>query len=161
MFIGTFFVIIETAKFQVFLKHVYVESNGRRPRARDSLEPDWLLSYKKKQKERRESQEKSDTVAIQQSIEGAAYGRPIVPKFTGGGTYTVTLPSGSSAGEQGKVAWVAITSSTSPAWKTMTPTRPVEHALPTGNVPSARSSPAVRYGYTQFTSCLHIIISFL
>lgn len=118
------------------------------------MEPDWLINYKKKQKERRESQEKSEALAVQQSIEGAAYGRPIVPKFTGG-TYAVALPSVSSAGERGKVAWVAITSSTSP-WKALTPPRPVEdvrkgeHALPTGNVTSARSSPAVRYGYTDF-----------
>lgn len=125
-----------------------VESNGRRLRPRDSVEPDWLINYKKKQKERRESQEKSEALAIQQSIESAAYGRPIVPKLTTG-TYTVALPSNTTAGERGKVAWLAITSSANP-WSAavITPKQPVEdvckgeHALPASNVTSARSSPA-------------------
>lgn len=112
------------------------------------MEPDWLVNYKKKQKERRESQEKSEALAIQQSIESASYGRPIVPKLTRG-TYTVALPSNTTAGEQGQVAWVAITSS---PWSAavVTPKQPVEdvckgeHAPPASNVTSARSSPAVR-----------------
>ena len=131
-------------------KLLSLESNGRRVRVRDSLEPDWLINYKKKQKERRDRQEKSEAVIVQQSIESAAYGRPIVPKLSGG-AYTVALPSGSSASDRGQVVWLTITSSTSP-WKAVTPAQPVEdvcereNALPAGNVTSARLSPAVRYG---------------
>lgn len=113
------------------------------------MEPDWLINYKKKQKERRDSQEKSEALVVQQSIESAAYGRPIVPKLSGG-AYTVALPSGSSPSDRGQVAWVTITSSTNP-WKAVTPAQPVEdvcereNTFPAGNIASARSSPAVRY----------------
>ena len=114
------------------------------------MEPDWLISYKKRQKERRESQEKSEAQAVQQSIESAAYGRPIAPKFNGGAC-AVAIPSGTSAGEQGTVTWVAIASSTSP-WKAVsTAAQPVEivrdgeNTLTANNVSSARSSPVRRY----------------
>ena len=116
------------------------------------MEPDWLKTYKKRQKERRESQEKREAIAVQQSIDSAAYGRPIAPKLSGGAC-TVALPSGSgSAVEQGTVTWVAIASGTSP-WKAVTAPQTVgvvgevENActLTAGNVTSARSSPVSRY----------------
>ena len=131
-----------------FLRIFLAEANGRRPRGREPVEPDWLINFKKKQKERRESQEKKEAQAFQQSLESAAYGRPIAPKFSGG-TCTVTLPTGSPAGEQRKVAWVAVPTSVSP-WKAVTPLKPAEdvckgeNALPETNVTSARTSPVAR-----------------
>ena len=108
-----------------------------------------MIKYKKKQKERRDSQQKSQLVVVQQSIESPSYSRPIVPKLSGG-AYTVALPSGSSPSDRGQVAWVTITSSASP-WKALTPAQVVEdvcereNTLTAGNLASVRSSPTVRY----------------
>ena len=121
-------------------------------RVRESPEPDWLINYKKKQKERRDSQEKSKPVVVsvvKRSIESPSYSRPIVPKLSGG-AYTVTLPTGSSSSDRGQVTWVTITSSANP-WKALTPVQPAEdvcereNTLVAGNVTSVRSSPTVRY----------------
>ena len=130
-----------------------VESNGRRVRGRDAVEPDWLVNYKKKQKERRDSQERNQPFVFQQSIESSSYSRPIVPKLSGG-AYTVSLPSGPSPSDRGQVAWVTITSSES-TWKALTPTQVVKDAcerdntLIAGNMPSVRSAPTVRYVWTH------------
>lgn len=120
------------------------EPSSRRPRGRESVEPEWLINYKKKQKERRENQERMEALAIQQSLEGAAYGRPIAPKLTGG-TCALALPTVSSAGEQRKVTWVAIPKSISP-WNVVKPLEDVSKGgivLPKTNVTSARTSPDV------------------
>ena len=113
-------------------------------------EPEWLINYKKKQKERRDNQEKSNPVVIQRGIvKSPSYNRPIVPKLSAG-AYTVALTTGSAPSDQGQVAWVTITSSASP-WKTLTPAQPVEdvceqeNTLVAGNVASVQSSPTVRY----------------
>lgn len=138
----------ERSQFYILLTF-FVESNGRRVRGRDAVEPDWLINYKKKQKERRDSQERNQAFVFQQSIESSSYSRPIVPKLSGG-AYTVALPSGSSPSDRGQVAWVTITSSQS-TWKALTPTQVVEDAcerdntLLAGNMPSVRSAPTVRY----------------
>lgn len=134
-------------------KRFSVESNGRRVRGRDAVEPDWLVNYKKKQKERRDSQERNQPFVFQQSIESSSYSRPIVPKLSGG-AYTVALPSGPSPSDRGQVAWVTITSSES-TWKALTPTQVVKDAcerdntLIAGNMPSVRSAPTVRYVWTH------------
>lgn len=138
----------ERSQFYILLTF-FVESNGRRVRGRDAVEPDWLINYKKKQKERRDSQERNQAFVFQQSIESSSYSRPIVPKLSGG-AYTVALPSGSSPSDRGQVAWVTITSSQS-TWKALTPTQVVEDAcerdntLLAGNMPSVRSAPTIRY----------------
>ena len=87
----------------------------------ESLEPLWLKNYRKRQKERRERQEKNETL----SVEGSVYGRrPIAPKLSGtAARCAVAVPSGSVNGEQ--VTWVAITTATSP-WKAVTTPQPVE-----------------------------------
>ncbi|XP_068694172.1 uncharacterized protein [Montipora foliosa] len=92
-----------------------------RPRRIESLEPLWLKNYKNRQRERRESQEKSEALVVKQAIEGVAYGRPIAPKFNGTAC-AVALPSN---GEQATVTWVAIATRTSP-WKAVTTPQPVE-----------------------------------
>ena len=118
-------------------------------RVRESPEPDWLINYKKKEKERRDSQEKSKPVVVHRSMESPSYGRPIVPKLSGG-AYTVTLPTGSSPSDRGQVAWVTITSSATP-WKALTPVQPVEdvcereNTLVAGNLASVQSSLTTRY----------------
>lgn len=118
------------------------------------MEPDWLKNYKKRQKERRESQEKSEALAVQQAIESAAYGRPIAPK----GACAVALPRGTSAGEQATLTWVAIATSTSP-WKAVTAPQPVEvvreeeNAVTKGILTGAKSSPDKR--------CVMVLLPYL
>ena len=102
-----------------------------------------MKNYKKRQKERRESQEKAKDKVLKQKIEGTAYGLPFAPKFSSG-ECTVALPTVSgSAGNAGIVTWVAITTTTS-LWKAVAPPQPVE-VVREGNsfdtVTKARSSP--------------------
>lgn len=125
------------------------------------MEPDWLKNYKKRQKERRESQEKSEALAVQQAIESAAYGRPIAPK----GACAVALPRGTSAGEQATLTWVAIATGTSP-WKAVTApqqavtapqpvevVREEENAVTKGILTGAKSSPDKR--------CVMVLLPYL
>lgn len=102
-----------------------------------------MKNYKKREKERRDSQEKAKAKVVKQKIEGTAYGRPIAPKFSTGAC-AVALPTGSgSAGNAGTVTWVAITTSTSP-WKAVAPPQPVEVVREVDNsdtVTNVRSSP--------------------
>lgn len=102
------------------------------PRGRESSEPLWLKGYKKRQKERRESQEKREALAMKQAIEGSAYGRPIAPKFNGTAC-AVALPSATSNNEQVAVTWVAIATRTSP-WKAVSSPQPVEVAREMENI---------------------------
>ena len=102
-----------------------------------------MKNYKKREKERRESQEKAKAKVVKQKIEGTAYGCPIAPKFSTGAC-AVALPTGSgSAGNAGTVTWVAITTSTSP-WKAFVPPQPVDVVREVDNsdtVTNVRSSP--------------------
>lgn len=126
------------------------------------MEPLWLRDYKKGQKERRESQEKDEALAVQQTIEGAAYGRPIAPKLSGL-RGAVALPSAAANGERATVTWVTITSSTSP-WKAVTTPQPVEvirEMETTQNMENLKSSRCVPYLMVinhrcNNTSCLPI-----
>ena len=96
-----------------------------------------MKNYKKREKERRESQEKAKAKVVKQKIEGTAYGRPIAPKFSAGAC-AVALPTGSgSAGNAGTVT------STSP-WKAVAPPQPVDVVREVNNsdtVTNVRSSP--------------------
>lgn len=109
------------------------------PRGKESVEPLWLKGYKKRQKERRESQEKRETLAVQQGIEGSAYGRPIAPKFNGTAC-AVALPSATSNNEQVAVTWVAIATRTSP-WKAVSSPHPVEVAREMENIQITAHNP--------------------
>ena len=102
-----------------------------------------MKNYKKREKERRESQEKAEAKVVKQKIEGTAYCRAIAPKFSAGAC-AVALPTGSgSAGNAGTVTWVAITTSTSP-WKAVASPQPVDLVREVENsdtVTNVRSSP--------------------
>lgn len=117
------------------------------------MEPLWLKGYKKRLKERRESQEKREALAMQQVIEGSAYGRPIAPKFNGTAC-AVALPSATSNNEQVAVTWVAIATRTSP-WKAVSSPQPVEVAREMENIQitahhPTTTPPADRYLYNHF-----------
>lgn len=123
------------------------------PRGRESSEPLWLKGYKKRQKERRESQEKREALAMKQAIEGSAYGRPIAPKFNGTAC-AVALPSATSNNEQVAVTWVAIATRTSP-WKAVSSPQPVEVAREMENIQitahhPTTTPPADRYLHNLF-----------
>ena len=107
------------------------------------MKPGWMKNYKKRQKERRESQEKAKDKVVKQKIEGTACGLPFAPKFSTGECAVAQPTVSGSAGNAGIITWVAITTATSP-WKAVATPQPVEVVREVDNfdtITNVRSSP--------------------